>query len=95
MYKTSTELNRENTIGHLMRIARRLDNLEDISKINEAIRILQQPHDTSQWIERELIDTDGRFVIMYECLNCHYGFKDIQHFQYCPYCGSFMEGESE
>lgn len=90
MYKTSTELKREFAIGHLIRIQQNLNNLDDVSKINDVISILRHPHDTGQWIERKLIDVGGRTVIVHECSNCHYGFKDIKYFQYCPYCGSFM-----
>ena len=95
MYKTLSEIKRENAIRSLMSIAQRCDNLGDSFTIMTAIRILKQPNDTSQWKEREMIDRDGRFVIVHECLNCHYCFKDIQLFQYCPCCGAFMVEQQE
>lgn len=98
MYKTPTELKREYAIKHLFRISQKLeklDNLEDVSKINDVIRILKQPHDTSQWKDRELIDTGGNHIRVHECLNCHCAFRDIQNFRYCPHCGSFMMKQLE
>lgn len=98
MYKISTEVKREYAIKHLFRISQKLeklDNLEDVSKINDVIRILEQPHDTSQWKAYKLVDTGGRTVLVHECLNCHYAFRDIQNFRYCPNCGSFMVEQPE
>lgn len=96
MYKTSTELKREFAIGHLIRIQQNLNNLDDVSKINDVISILRHPHDTGQWIERKLINMHGHgYVIMYECSNCHYAFRDINHCNYCPQCGVFMVDKPE